>query len=512
MINKVKKKIDKVLLQLSKIDAADGRKIEVRNIVYFASESRKIVAYTDNKTKKLERLRVKYSINELEKMFRGLFIRIHREYLVNIDRVCGVSRRYFEKDEDEVPELEDVPIEGRVMAQELALLQGLTYEVPFALKSSFLNEGLVYLKGFDVRLPLTNTYSRKFKKAFGLKHLHHLVPEHSHDKFLRLHGLIDFGWRELYKLDVKDKKAVEAFKKKWYLRDFSEEKLKSYFRRIGSDDIDIRRMTQNFLFQLFRWIQKGIEPPVNGNIRSLWYRIKPLIGKVADLLDGKNVDVFYDALHEMIEVHKLFKYKDFGLIDVNADVRQIGQKRPEIIIAVEKEGLKSTARRLAREIGCTHICLKGEPAAISMEYFTDELKEVLETDQEVEIFMYVDIDPAGNSIQKNFKTRLEDHGIKIKRIVDLVKIDLYTDEDIEWDRYPIGRYEIVNGEEIPVKPANQSRLTKVLDWYRETMSSDKRLMEVKEIDGKIYYTIHGLESDSADQSKVRKLFLKEVKS
>jgi len=496
MSQALKKRIEKICLERQKLKGEDGQRVEINKIVYFAAESGKVIAYLDYGTGELQQINVKYSVNELEKLLSGIFIRTHREYLLRIKRICGVSRRYYQPDEEE-------PIEDR-----RKILR--PYEMSLSVKKSVLNEGLVSLKGVDVKFPLTNTYSSKLKKLFGLKHLHYLVPEHPEDKRMRLNGLIDFGWRELYDLDAKDERAILEFKKKWSIKDFSEERLRAHFRRIGSDEIDIRRMTQNFLWQLYRWIKKGIEKPVNGNIRTLWYRIKPLIGKVADLLDEKNVDVFYDALHEMIDQQQLFCYKDFGLTDINSDVREIGKKRPEVVIAVEKEGIKGVARKMARKVGCTHICLKGEPAMISMEYFTDELKGVLKPGQKVDIFMYVDLDPSGASIKNNFISGLKQHGIKINKVIDLVTLDLYSDEDIAYDRYPIGRYEIVNGKKKAVKPANMSSLTKILNWYENDVNSDARLFEEVVIAGRKYYTIHGLESDSASQVDVWERLAKEV--
>jgi hypothetical protein len=133
------------------------------------------------------------------------------------------------------------------------------------------------LRGTEKRIPVTVTYAGALKKALGTFSLHHLVPEYPDDKRLRLLEITDLGWRELFSLDIKDPKAVEEFKNKWDIKEFSRERMLSYFRQFGINEISKRRVIKNIIYQLFRWIKKGIEPPSDGNIRSMWYRIKTVL-------------------------------------------------------------------------------------------------------------------------------------------------------------------------------------------------------------------------------------------
>jgi len=215
------------------------------------------------------------------------------------------------------------------------------------------------------------------KKALGVSTLHHLVPEHPDDKKLRKLGIIDFAWRELFKLDPKDTAAVKVYTDAWRVLTFGKERSLRYFRRLGENQIDKRRLAKNIIWQTWRWIKKGLRKPFDGNIRSFWYEVKNALGG-DEILDSDDVGMFYDTLRELIEDQHLFRYKDFGFMDMNSPFHGVGKQRPEIILAVEKAGLANMARALALEAGASHICTRGEPAVLTIEYFTDNLKTAIE--------------------------------------------------------------------------------------------------------------------------------------
>jgi len=178
------------------------------------------------------------------KRLQRLLLRVHRSFLVAVDRIEGVFERY-----PEIEEPESISREKGGAADECELT----------------------LRGTDARIPVTTTYSQDVKKALGVNSLHHLVPEYPDDKVLRLYELIDFGWRELYGLDPKDTAAVEAFRKLWTSgnsRGKDAELLSAVWRQRNQQTTG----HQEHHYQMFRWIKKGIEPPSDGNIRSLWYK------------------------------------------------------------------------------------------------------------------------------------------------------------------------------------------------------------------------------------------------
>jgi hypothetical protein len=338
--------------------------------------------------------------------------------------------------------------------------------------------------------------------------LHHLVPEHPNDKVLRQYELIDFGRRELISLDATDKAAVEAFKKQWDIKQFTRERMLSYFRQYGVNEINKRRVIKNIIYQLYRWIVKGIEPLSDGNIRSMWYRIKAVLAYHSDILGAGDVDIFYNTLQEMVEDHGLFRYKDFGFMDMNEPYRGIGLKRPEVVLASEKLGHYLYIKKMAMEAGVSFICLKGEPAVISIEYFADDLLKAC-SGKELTVFCISDIDPAGYSIEGNLVSGLQRNGHQVGRIVKLVDTSVFTPEEIAIVRFPVVSYETKGDQVKPVEPATMGSVTKARAWF--DLVKDERLISEKDKGGGWKtVTIWGIESDAADREIVRKRFVEGV--
>jgi hypothetical protein len=256
---------------------------------------------------------------------------------------------------------------------------------------------------------------------------------------------------------------------------------------------------------MFRWIKKGIEPPSDGNIRSLWYRIKAVLAYHSDILGPGDVDIFYNTLQEMVEDHNLFRYKDFGFMDMNEPYRGLGAKSPEIILASEKLGHYLFIKKMALEAGVSFICMKGEPAVISIEYFSDDLLKVC-GDKEKTVLCITDVDPAGYSIEGNLVSGLQRNGNKIGRVVKLVDTSVFTSEEIAIVRYPVVTFETKDDQVKPIEPATMGQVTKGRDWFNQ-LKDDRLYSEKDKGDGWKSVTIWGIESDAADREIIRRRFL-----
>jgi len=461
--------------------------VRVKSIVYFFAKGGKSFAVDDSGKKHP----ITQNLNTLQKAFGSSFLQVHRSFLVAVDRITGIFNRFPKEEEEPAGEL---AIEGLRRMSVFDIGRGVEDECELA------------LKGTKKRIPVTVTYAGNVKLAFRLKSLHHLVPEHPDDKKLRLYELIDFGWRELYDLDPKDQAAVDAFKARWDIKQFTRVRMLTYFRQVQVNRIDKRRVIKNIIYQMFRWIKKGIEPLSDGNIRSLWYRIKAVLAYHSNILEPGDVDTFYNTLQEMVEDKNLFRYKDFGFMDMNEPYRGIGTERPEIILASEKIGHYLFIRKLAAEVGASFICLKGEPAIISLEYFSDELFEAC-GDRNKTVFSISDIDPAGYSIERNLLGGLERQGHKIARVVKLVDPSVFTTEEISIIRYPVVGFQQKGDTITPQPPARMSQVTKSRDWFSQEIKDDRFLSEKDKGGGWKVVTIWGIESDAADRAIIQKRFL-----
>lgn len=471
-MKKIVEAVNKLFLKESSIETDLKKRVKIKDIICFVSKNRKVVAITGKGSYKTSEL-----LNELEDRLNGLFLRTHRNYLINLDSIEGFSRRF----EVETPTIRGVQ-----------------------------DEGTIYLKGYDSGIPITKTYSRKIKKFFGIRSFHYLLPEHPEDRKLRLLGLVDFGWRELMQLDKTNAKAVEAFKKSWDIKQFDKKRMLDNFRQIERPEIDKRMVFRNLIFQKHRWIEAGIEPKIDGNIRSFWYEVKRTLAHDFDIWQASDIDIFYDALQGLIEKDKLFKYKDFGFMDMGEAYREIGKKRPEVILVVEKRGLYRFIQRIAEEIGATFVSLKGEPSSLSMEYFADELRAAIGS-KKLKVISITDLDPAGYSIQRNIVAGLKKQGLKVDKVVRAVGPEMFPNaDDVKWIGYPVVRYKIVKQKIIPLPPTNMSQITKAKAWLKSI--NDARFMTDKKVeDGKLV-TIWGIESDSADRAKIREIIGKALNS
>lgn len=457
---------------VAKNDGISEEILLARDIVYLTNIDGKTFAVKESR----KRIELVENLNYYENFYQGYFLRVHRSFLVAVARIEGVFERY--------PDLEGEDDDNRLRVKADECELGLT--------------------GTAMRIPVTETYSKALKKALNITSYSHLVPEHPDDKKLRLYELIDFGWRELQTLDTSDKAAVADFQKKWDIKKFTKKRMLSYFRQYGVNVINKKRVIKNIIYQMFRWIEKGIEPPSDGNIRSLWYRIKAVLAYQSDILGSGDVDTFYSTLQEMVEEEKLFRYKDFGFLDMNEPYQKIGDKRPEVILASEKLGQFLFIRNLANEAGVSFICMKGEPSVLSLEYFTDNLKLACGNKPKT-VLCITDVDPSGYSIEGNLVSGLQQNGHTVDRVVKLVDASSFTSEEIAILRYAVVSFAMKGDQVKPFEPATMSQVTKSLNWFK--LINDERLISEKDNgDGWKTVNIYGIESDAADRKVIIERF------
>lgn len=453
----------------------DNRLFPLRQVIRFEGGTGSTKAWLEGEDRPVE---IDETMNALTRDLKGLFILTHRYHLVATHRVAAVFERYPD-----------------AAAPMIRVARGAADECELE------------IEGSGQRVPVTSKYAKGVKKALGLRSLHHILPEHPDDKRLRKLGITDFGWRELHRLKPKNKAAVDAFKNKWEIVRFSMDKMLTYFRQFTAPVVDKRRLVKCIVWQTWRWIKKGIRPPFKGNIRSFWYEVKNAVG-ADEILDPDDVDLFYDVVRELIEDRRLFRYKDFGFMDMKQFIRAVGDTRPEVVLVFEKAGQLVYAQELSADVGSSYICLGGEPSVLTMEYFADDLRARI-GDKPLSVYIMTDINPAGVSIRNSFLAGMERQGMKVERTVVLWESKDVPDAVLPGGKAKVVRYEIKGGKIIPVKPARMSQVTKALRWFKEL--GDPRLKTEQEYPGgKRVVTIWGIDSDTANMFKIRRRFIQEV--
>ena len=494
MIEHVQEQVEKLFAEESKLVSRAGVVFNVRDVAYFYIEDGTVQAWIDKDTVHA----LDYGLGELEERLRGLFLRTHRQWLVNAKRITGISPRYpTGKDLEELREL---------LAAEPARAPELT-------KAQKVEECELNLAGCGTTVPVTSHYARPVMDFLGIGTFEHLAPEHPLDRRYRELGIIDFAWRELEVLDPEDAAAVEAFKAEWDIARFDHDTITTYFRQVCAEELDKRKLIKNLIWQAYRWTKKGIREPSGKNIRSLWYEIKIVLGQYSNVLDPEDVDIFYDTMIELIEREGLFKYWDFRFQDILSPWRGVGTTRPEVVVGAEKLSKFDLLEALGREIGVSYACCKGEPAHIMLEYFSKELHQAV-GGKELTVLSITDINPAGSSIERNLVEGLEWHGHKIKRVVRIVDLS----EEI-WPkpqmvvsvRVPVALYKKDKNDNIePIKPPTMSHITRARDWYYGEINDDRLLTKSELPGGWTLYKIWGVESDSAKDKYIKPRIYREL--
>ena len=476
-------RVERLALSDRRLWSIDGLDFRLRDVVFFEAKGGVTFAWLEGHGEK--GLKVSEDISVLGRLGKDLFVRCHRNFLVAVGRVLEVAERYPEDpgEPDEVPRKR--PDGWRTAADECELR----------------------LEGTPRRVPVTTTFAKGVKKALGLSSLHYLVPEHPDDKKLRNMGIIDLAWRDLYKLDPKDQAAVDAYIAEWQIVRFGVERTLKFFRQAGASVVDKRRLAKNIIWQNWRWIKKGIQKPFKGNIRTFWYEVKNALGG-DEILAPDDVSIFYDSLRELIEDRRMFRYKDFGFMDMKKIFHEVGAKRPDIVLVMEKGGQLAEARELAGEVGSSFICLGGEPSLLTLEYFSDDLRAAI-GDRELSVFVMTDINPAGVSIRNSFLDGMTKQGLKIGRTSVLWEAKDIPDAVLPGGKAWVARYELKGSKIIPIKPSSMSQITKALRWFEAL--GDPRLKTQQEYPGgKLVVTIWGVDSDAANKDLVRRRFLEGV--
>ena len=133
------------------------------------------------------------------------------------------------------------------------------------------------------------------------------------------------------------------------------EELKLNFKYKSITDFNIREFMANIIWEYYNLLQIGKREPIEGNIRTFWYYLKPTLSKVVSIDSVSHYGIMINIFKELIVNHKLFKYKDFGFIPDSEGNYIIGNQFPNIILVGEKTGHLKKLKRIQEEFGLSLI-------------------------------------------------------------------------------------------------------------------------------------------------------------
>jgi hypothetical protein len=299
----------------------------------------------------------------------------------------------------------------------------------------------VTLKGGSVAT-VTPHYAPKLAEHFNLQNLEHITPFNRVAYWLMKENLHDYD-KPITKMSVKE--------------------LTEHFSEDSSDRIIVSNLIANFLWQFVSYIRKGeAEPLEGGNVRSLWYLIKPTLSRIG-ALSGMD---HYKTLSEKMahfSAHHIMKYKEFGLIEEGN--WSIGTTRPDVILVAEKRAHFYFLKKMQKEFGVSIIALGGKPKTITSEYFTDAFKEQIpdyHNLENIKLIGLIDYDPSGQIIEETFQDDLRIFDLKKTTYQGLVIPENFTQEELE-----VYKYNLLETYDAVGQP--QSKWPKELkDWLRDT--------------------------------------------
>lgn len=240
------------------------------------------------------------------------------------------------------------------------------------------------------------------------------------------------------------------------IREMSLETLRHHF---GYKNKKIQRglFCRNVVWQVLRYTKAG-KPPMfvqnGGNVRSLWYHVKALVGRHAWSF-GKNVEydgLFSEALTEITNAG-LMEYRELNFIDQNRVNRWVAPHygTKNLIIMAEKRAFSEELLSIGRRYGVTVQATGGVPSRVTTETMLLEMAEAgHDLTQPFIVFAMVDFDPDGWNIAQTFVEHMLGLGLKkIKAFqpygrdrprqpwIDIVSVGDLNVDFIEENRHPL---------------------------------------------------------------------------
>ena len=273
----------------------------------------------------------------------------------------------------------------------------------------------------------------------------------------------------------------------------SKEELTKLFSTASGSGIVASVLIVNFLWQMILSIRDGNPSPVKGgNVRSLYYRLKPVLSRLGIIKDRDAYKILSDRLAEMVAL-KICSYREFGLIEPGD--WSIGLYNPNVVIMAEKRAhYDMILRELQDATGASIVATGGQPSTISSEYFVEDLRKKLDTlppETPVVILGIVDYDPFGSALLNTFAGDLKTFGIPDVKLIPLTVPANFAPEEVEMLHYDIAE----DGKTPPSMLRKWMKLTNGIDgksWGMEAgyfIENHPRTLELIIREGKPFFLV-----------------------
>ncbi|PKL80681.1 MAG: hypothetical protein CVV27_00130 [Candidatus Melainabacteria bacterium HGW-Melainabacteria-1] len=247
-------------------------------------------------------------------------------------------------------------------------------------------------------------------------------------------------------------RKVEPFHRKWGaayylenlrpfpkpLRLMTSEELHQHFDHPRTGRFQVQEFMANFIWEYYQLMKRGLRPPVQGNIRTFWYLIKPVLGRAVTLQGEKHYAIMLGMFQRLVTRYKLFKFREFDFSDQGEQFYNPGDRQPQIVLLSEKTGHYRRLQALQKEFGVSIIGLGGMPSILTSEYFADALGQAIRNapdrhkSAKIHLISITDYNPSGAIILKSFVTQLAHQGIKrLASVQSLLTPSRFSAEELQ---------------------------------------------------------------------------------
>lgn len=298
-------------------------------------------------------------------------------------------------------------------------------------------------------------------------------------------------------------------------------------------DVNDAQLMRMLIWQQYLLTLDGQMNPLEGNLRSFWYRIvEPFYTKhaILDLPAGPSVETVADltgilelfnraqrepddvelygsiseggrhgayvlglmaACFDAFVRNRIFTFREpFQFFDPREKFHTVGSQTPSFILYTEKEGLWPFVRQLAHSKGISAMASHGEPGLVTLEYFTSQLRGHFVSF--LRVCALNDYDPWGWEIGDNARAHIqepafgneEENGAMASLQVDLHRL---TSLDL-FDR------DVIRDTKRDLSSMSGSKAKEVQQWMENGGG----------INGKPW----SLHVDNANKNKIKKAFEK----
>lgn len=199
------------------------------------------------------------------------------------------------------------------------------------------------------------------------------------------------------------------------------------------------KIIRTFIWQCWLWIQMGEIPPIQGNIRSLWYqRLEGFMRKhglikdevvrgVGDSDEDRVIETMGEQVALFVE-HRIFRYSGaFKFVPSLNSIYKMSDRKPQWFFFTEKVGLwEPLCLDLYKQFANTVMASEGEPSAATLEKIGMELWAMGK--RSLLIPTFADYDPWGWWIDASIDSFMRSLGFQVQTW-RLVTQDLFTPEN-----------------------------------------------------------------------------------